>query len=90
MYFLPEEMTMKVDLRIPMGMMFTLMGAVLMAFGLSTKDMAAMYVKSLSIDVDLWWGVVLLVFGLAMVIFGRRGQMAIEKGGKTGIKRLRE
>ncbi len=74
---------MNVDLRIPMGMMFTLMGAVLMAFGLSTGGNTAMYVKSLGINVNMWCGIALLVFGLLMVTLGRRGQMAIEKSRKS-------
>lgn len=73
---------MNVDLRIPMGMMFTLMGAVLMAFGLSTKDNPEVYARSLGIDANLWCGVALLVFGLLMVILGRRGQVKIEAGRK--------
>ena len=74
---------MNVDLRIPMGMMFTLMGAVLMAFGLSTGGNTAMYVKSLGINVNMWCGIALLVFGLLMVTLGRRGKMAIEKSRKS-------
>ena len=75
---------MHVDLRIPMGMMFTLMGAVLMAFGLATGSNTAMYVKTLGVNVNLWCGVALLVFGLLMVTFGRRGQRAIEKSKNAG------
>lgn len=75
---------MNVDLRIPMGMMFTMMGAVLMAFGLTTKDNPAMYVKCLGVNFNLWWGLGMLVFGLVMVTLGRRGQMQIEKSRGKG------
>ena len=75
---------MNVDLRIPLGMMFTLMGAVLMAFGMSTRDNPAVYIKSLYINLNLWCGLGMLVFGLVMVTFGRRGQMRIEKGRGAG------
>lgn len=78
---------MNVDLRIPMGMMFTLIGAVLMAFGLSTKDNPEIYARSLGMNVNLWCGVVLLVFGLLMVILGRRGQMKIEAAREKGKDR---
>ena len=70
---------MNIDLRIPTGMMFTLVGAVLMAFGLSTRGDPAFYAPSMGIDVNLWWGVVLLVFGLVLVALGRRGQTRIER-----------
>jgi hypothetical protein len=65
---------MNLDLRIPMGMMFTLVGAILTAFGAATKDKAGFYAQSLGINVNLWWGLVLLAFGLTMLLLGRRGQ----------------
>jgi hypothetical protein len=64
---------MSLDLRIPMGMMFSLLGAILTAFGLATKG-SPIYASSLGINVNLWWGLVLLAFGLAMYSLGRRGQ----------------
>jgi hypothetical protein len=67
------------DLRITLGMLFTLIGTVLTAFGLATRSNADMYVKSLGIDANLWWGLVLLVFGIAALVLGRRGQMKQEK-----------
>jgi hypothetical protein len=66
---------MNLDLRLPMGLMFTLTGTILMAFGLATRDNTALYVKSLGIDANLWWGLVLLVFGITMLVLGRRNQM---------------
>ncbi len=72
------------DARISMGMMFTLIGTILTAFGLATRDNAAVYVKSLGIDVNLWWGLALLVFGIVVLALGRRGQMRIEKAGTKG------
>jgi hypothetical protein len=65
---------MNLDLRIPMGLMFTLVGVILSAFGLATKDRPGFYAQSMGIDVNLWWGLVLLVFGLSMFLLGRRGQ----------------
>jgi hypothetical protein len=68
-----------VDARIAVGMFFTLTGTILSAFGLSTRDRADVYAKSLGIDANLWWGLALLVFGIVMLAFGRRGQMKMEK-----------
>jgi multisubunit Na+/H+ antiporter MnhG subunit len=70
---------MKLDLRIPLGMLFTLTGTILAAFGLSTRNHPDLYTKSLGIDVNLWWGLVLLVFGVVALTLGRRGQARIEK-----------
>jgi hypothetical protein len=64
---------MSLDLRIPMGMMFTLVGAILSAFGFATRG-SAIYAASLGINANFWWGLVLLVFGLTMLQLGRRGQ----------------
>jgi hypothetical protein len=65
-----------------MGMFFTLTGTILTAFGLATRDNAAVYAKSLGIDVNLWWGLALLVFGIVLLTLGRRGQSRIESGRK--------
>ena len=69
-----------VDPRIAVGMFFTLTGTILSAFGLSTRDRVDVYTRSLGIDANLWWGLVLLVFGIVMLAFGRRGQARMEKG----------
>jgi hypothetical protein len=64
---------MSLDLRIPMGLMFSLLGIILGGFGLATNG-SVIYNASLGINVNKWWGIVLLVFGLTMYILGRRGQ----------------
>jgi hypothetical protein len=65
---------MNLDLRIPMGLMFSFVGIILTAFGLATNHDATLYAKSLGINANLWWGLVLLVFGQVMFQLGRRGQ----------------
>ena len=50
----------------PTGGLFTITGALLVIYGLVSDP--AIYEKSLGINVNLWWGVVLLVFGLAMLV----------------------
>ena len=62
---------MKLDLRLPIGLMFSIIGALLVLFGLVSDE--AIYERSLGINVNLWWGVVLLLFGLAMLWLVRRG-----------------
>ena len=75
---------MSLDLRIPMGLMFTLTGTILFAFGLATRENAALYVKSLGINANLWWGLVLLVFGITMLTLGRRSQMRMLREEEQG------
>jgi len=36
--------------------------------------------RSLGINVNLWWGAVLLVFGALMLLFGRKAQGAADAG----------
>ena len=61
---------MNLDLRLPLGLMFTIFGILLTGFGLLSD--AAIYDRSLGINVNLWWGVVLLGFGLLMLSFAIR------------------
>ena len=61
---------MRLDLRLPIGLMFSLFGAILVVYGLVSNR--AIYARSLGINVNLWWGVVLLVFGLVMLWFALR------------------
>ena len=56
---------MNLDLRLPIGLMFSIFGALLTGFGLISDD--AIYARSLGINVNLWWGLVLLVFGMLML-----------------------
>ena len=55
----------QLDVRIPIGGMFTIFGIVLIGYGLMSDP--AIYQRSLGINVNLWWGLVLLVFGMAML-----------------------
>jgi hypothetical protein len=71
------------DARISMGMLFTLIGTVLTAFGLSTRDHPEVYAKSLGIDANLWWGLALLVFGVAVLALGRYGQARLDKASSS-------
>ena len=61
---------MNLDLRLPIGLMFSLFGVLLTLFGLLSDP--AIYGRSLGINVNLWWGLVLLAFGLVMLWLARR------------------
>jgi hypothetical protein len=67
---------MGLDIRLPIGLMFTLFGLLLVIYGaLSDKSI---YQRSLGINVNLGWGVVLLLFGVVMLVLGRRGTATAE------------
>jgi hypothetical protein len=63
---------MGLDIRLPIGLLFSLIGATLALYGAFGDK--AIYARSLGVNVNLSWGVVLLVFGLVMFYFGRRGR----------------
>ncbi len=70
---------MGLDVRIPIGAMFTLVGAIIAIFGLvSDKEL---YERSLGINVNLWWGLFMFAFGVFMLIMAMRSS---RKGKKTG------
>jgi hypothetical protein len=61
---------MGLDIRLPIGIMFTILGSILTLYG-AVAD-RAIFQSSLGLNVDLGWGLVLLGFGLSFVYFGRR------------------
>ena len=70
---------MSLDLRIPMGLLFTLVGLLLTVFGIATRGNVELYSRSLDINVNLWWGIVLLIFGQVMFQLGRASQARLSK-----------
>lgn len=60
---------MTLDLRLPLGLMFAALGLLLSGYGLVSDP--RLYARSLGINVNLWWGLVLLAFGLAMLALAR-------------------
>jgi hypothetical protein len=65
---------LRFDLRLPIGLMFSIVGVLLTVFGLVADD--AIYQRSLGINVNLWWGLVLGVFGAVMLGLAMRGRRA--------------
>ncbi len=65
---------MSLDIRVPIGLLFLVLGALLAIHGLATGfSSPEMYERSLGIDVNLWWGLAMAIFGSGMIYFGRRG-----------------
>jgi drug/metabolite transporter (DMT)-like permease len=55
---------MGLDIRWPIGLMFSLIGVLLVVTGAVNGADA----RSLNININLWWGFVLLVFGALMLL----------------------
>jgi uncharacterized membrane protein YesL len=62
---------MGLDIRWPIGLMFTLIGALLAFNGMTVKSDHAI---SLGININLIWGIVLLVFGAFMLVLAVKGK----------------
>jgi multisubunit Na+/H+ antiporter MnhG subunit len=63
---------MGLDIRTPIGLMFGIFGLLLAGYGLLTRG-SDIYQRSLGYNINLEWGVVLLVFGVVMLYLGRKG-----------------
>ena len=64
---------MGLDIRWPIGLMFSLVGALMVIYGILTGSDAEIYKKSLDINVNLYWGLLLVVFGGTMLTLAWRG-----------------
>lgn len=62
---------MGLDIRVPIGMLFLILGVLLILYGIISDP--AIYARSLDININVWWGACLMAFGAAMYFFGRRG-----------------
>ena len=66
---------MNLDVRLPIGLMFSVFGVLLAVFGL-VSDPKIYAEHSLGINVNLDWGLVLLIFGLTMLVLALRARRA--------------
>ena len=61
---------MNFDLRLPLGLIFTIYGIILIGTGLTSNP--EMIRQTLGQNITLGWGVVQLLFGLAMLFLSRK------------------
>jgi len=64
---------MQLDIRLPMGLLFLLLGVVLVGYGI-VSDPAIYQEHSLGQNVNLVWGSIFALFGAAMLWLARRGK----------------
>lgn len=55
------------DIRFPIGLMFSIFGLIITVYGLATIGNDALYARSLNINVNLISGLFTLLFGLIML-----------------------
>jgi len=63
---------MGLDIKLPIGLMFAIIGLLLTIYGLFTASNAEMYTRSLHVNINLWIGAAMLVFGVIMLVFAKR------------------
>jgi hypothetical protein len=67
------------DLRLPIGGLFSVLGVMLAGYGLATGGNAEMYVKSSGMNINLIWGVVMFLTGLVFLGLARAGAASQKK-----------
>jgi hypothetical protein len=60
------------DIKIPIGLMFSVFGVILLVYGFFTRNDIELYQRSLSYNVNLWMGGLMLVFGVVMLLLVKR------------------
>jgi hypothetical protein len=65
---------MGLDIRWPIGLMFSLIGVLLTVYGVVNKTASTIQVDQSATNINLIWGIVLVVFGVAMLLGAIRGK----------------
>jgi hypothetical protein len=58
------------DIRFPIGLLFSITGLLLVVHGVLTGNSTA--AGSRGLQVNLWWGLVMLLFGIGTLLLARR------------------
>jgi hypothetical protein len=56
------------DIRFPIGLMFSIFGLLITIYGLATMGNEAMYVRSLNVNINLISGICMTLFGVIMLL----------------------
>jgi formate hydrogenlyase subunit 3/multisubunit Na+/H+ antiporter MnhD subunit len=59
---------MGLDIKIPIGLMFSILGIILTVLGIATSGDTEMYEQSLGHNINLWSGIFMLIFGGFMLL----------------------
>jgi hypothetical protein len=70
---------MGLDIRLPIGIIFTFYGILLLVYGALANP--EIFQSSLGVNIDKWWGAAMLVFGLGM------GALAFRASRRAALRR---
>ena len=75
------------DIRMPIGALFSVFGLLLCIYGAITRGSTIYAVHSLGLNVNLWWGLIMLLFGVGTLSLSRlRGKRLPDKRRPNGDK----
>lgn len=70
---------MGIDIKLPIGIMFSVFGILLTIYGLFTMSDVEMYKISFGININLYSGLFMLIFGVAMLLAARKTNKSASK-----------
>jgi uncharacterized membrane protein YidH (DUF202 family) len=70
---------MQMDIRLPIGLLFSILGLVITVFGFMTRHAEMYRQHSLNINMNIYTGVCLVIFGAFMLFMAVRAQSKKKK-----------
>jgi hypothetical protein len=65
---------MGIDIKFPIGLMFSILGILITVYGLTTMSDTEMYQKSFGVNINLWSGIGMMIFGGIMLLLIKLGK----------------
>jgi hypothetical protein len=64
---------MDLDIRLPLGLLFTSIGAMLACYGLAFNPLTH-HQEHPAVNIDLWWGLAMVIFGAVNLLLAWRAR----------------
>ena len=68
---------MRLDIRIPIGLLFSILGTILTLYGAFSDS--SLYERSLGVNINVWWGLTLVLFGGIMLFLAYRSSRRTQR-----------
>jgi Na+/H+ antiporter NhaD/arsenite permease-like protein len=70
---------MGLDIKIPIGLLFFILGVLLTIYGLTTIGNIELYARSMNININLWTGLTMVVIGIVLLATAKYRSKPAEK-----------
>jgi uncharacterized membrane protein len=70
---------MGLDIKIPIGLLFSILGVLLTIYGLATIGNMELYEQSMNININLWTGLTMVVIGIVLLATAKYRREPAEK-----------